>query len=44
MAWSIAEYLVSLEKGVGELLKEKEKTEVKAEPEPEVPDPAAKSQ
>jgi F-type H+-transporting ATPase subunit b len=30
VAWSIAEYLASLEKGVGELLKEKEKAEVQA--------------
>ena len=34
VAWSIADYLVSLEKGVGELLKEKAKPEAKAEPEP----------
>jgi len=34
VAWSIAEYLASLEKGVGELLKEKDKPEAKAEPEP----------
>jgi F-type H+-transporting ATPase subunit b len=36
VAWSIADYLVSLEKGVGELLKEKDKPEAKAEPKPEV--------
>src|SRR5664280_852135 len=35
VAWSIADYLVSLEKGVGELLKEKDKPEAKAEPKPE---------
>jgi F-type H+-transporting ATPase subunit b len=35
IAWSIADYLASLEKGVGELLKEKEKPESKAEPKPE---------
>jgi F-type H+-transporting ATPase subunit b len=35
VAWSIADYLASLEKGVGELLKEKDKPEVKAEPKPE---------
>ena len=35
MAWSIADYLASLEKGVGELLKEKDKPEAKAEPKPE---------
>lgn len=33
VAWSIADYLASLERGVGELLKEKPK--VKAEPKPE---------
>jgi len=36
VAWSIADYLVSLEKGVGELLKERDK--------PEEPKPGAKSQ
>lgn len=35
VAWSIADYLASLEKGVDELLKEKDNAEVKAEPEPE---------
>jgi F-type H+-transporting ATPase subunit b len=30
IGWSIAEYLTSLEKGVGELLKEKDKSELKA--------------
>jgi len=35
IAWSIADYLASLEKGVGELLKEKDKPEAKAEPKPE---------
>ncbi len=35
MAWSIADYLASLEKGVGELLKEKDKPEAKAEARPE---------
>src|SRR5665811_1655404 len=34
VAWSIADYLVSLEKGVDELLKEKDKPETKAEPKP----------
>jgi F-type H+-transporting ATPase subunit b len=34
VAWSIADYLTSLEKGVGELLKEKGKPEAKAEPKP----------
>ena len=35
VAWSIADYLASLEKKVGELLKEKNKAEVKATPKPE---------
>jgi F-type H+-transporting ATPase subunit b len=35
VAWSIADYLASLEKGVGELLKEKDKPEVRAEAKPE---------
>jgi F-type H+-transporting ATPase subunit b len=35
IAWSIADYLASLEKGVGELLKENDKPEAKAEPKPE---------
>jgi F-type H+-transporting ATPase subunit b len=35
VAWSIADYLVSLERGVGELLKEKDKPKIKAEPKPE---------
>jgi hypothetical protein len=30
VAWSIADYLASLEKKVGELLKEKEKPEAKS--------------
>lgn len=37
VAWSIADYLVSLEKGVGELLKEKNKPEAKTGPAPEGP-------
>jgi len=48
VAWSIADYLASLEKGVGELLKEKDKPELKVEPQPEVkpeePNPETKSQ
>jgi F-type H+-transporting ATPase subunit b len=44
VAWSIADYLASLEKGVDELLKEKNKPEAKAEPKPEEPTPEAKSQ
>jgi len=35
LAWSIADYLVSLEKGVDELLKEKDKPIAKAKPKPE---------
>jgi F-type H+-transporting ATPase subunit b len=35
IAWSIADYLASLEKGVDELLEEKDKPEAKAEPKPE---------
>ena len=35
VAWSIADYLTSLEKGVDELLKEKDKPIAKAEPKPE---------
>ena len=35
VAWSIADYLLSLEKGVDELLKEKDKPEAKAAPKPE---------
>ena len=34
LAWSIADYLKSLENGVDELLKEKEKSQAKAEPKP----------
>ena len=43
VAWSIADYLLSLEKGVGELLNEKDKPEAKAEPSPEEPKPETKS-
>jgi F-type H+-transporting ATPase subunit b len=35
VAWSIADYLVSLERGVGELLKEKDKPIAKAQAKPE---------
>jgi F-type H+-transporting ATPase subunit b len=41
LAWSIADYLASLEKGVDELLKDK--PEVKAGPNPAEPEPVAKS-
>jgi F-type H+-transporting ATPase subunit b len=48
VAWSIADYLASLEKAVGELLKEKDKAEVEIKPvakvEPEEPKPETKSQ
>jgi F-type H+-transporting ATPase subunit b len=47
VAWSIADYLTSLEKGVDELLKKKDKPVAKAEPKPEVkvePKPEAKSE
>ena len=47
VAWSIADYLASLEKGVAELLKEKDKPETKAEPEPQAkdePDPEAEAE
>src|SRR5664279_4108433 len=51
VAWSIADYLASLEKGVDELLKEKDKPEAKpeakVEPKPEAkaePKPAAKAE
>jgi F-type H+-transporting ATPase subunit b len=52
VAWSIANYLASLEKGVGELLKEKDKSEPKAAPKteaktaskPEEPKPETKHQ
>jgi F-type H+-transporting ATPase subunit b len=47
VAWSIADYLTSLEKSVGELLKQQEKPESKAEPKSSVkaePSPEAKAQ
>jgi F-type H+-transporting ATPase subunit b len=47
VAWSIADYLASLEKGVDELLKEKDKAEVKAGPKPEAmaePKPEAQAE
>jgi F-type H+-transporting ATPase subunit b len=48
VAWSIADYLASLKKGVGELLKEQDKPEPKAAPKPDAkaepkPEPAAES-
>ena len=48
VGWSIADYLASLEKGVGELLKEKDKPapkpEVKVDPKPESPKPEVKAE
>ncbi|MBN2562259.1 MAG: F0F1 ATP synthase subunit delta, partial [Phycisphaerae bacterium] len=44
IAWSIADYLASLEKGVAELLKEKGKPQTKAESESGGPKPGTKSQ
>jgi F-type H+-transporting ATPase subunit b len=35
VGWSIADYLASLEKGLGELLKEQDDAAAKAEPKPE---------
>jgi F-type H+-transporting ATPase subunit b len=46
VAWSIADYLVSLEKGVDELLKEKDKPIAKAKPNPDAkvePEPEAQA-
>jgi F-type H+-transporting ATPase subunit b len=47
VGWSIADYLASLEKGVGDLLKEKDKPDAASEPKPEAkvePDIAAKAE
>jgi len=44
VAWSIADYLASMEKGVDELLKEQDKPETNADPKPEEPKPETKSQ
>ncbi|MDH4369753.1 MAG: F0F1 ATP synthase subunit delta [Nitrospira sp.] len=44
VAWSIADYLVSLEKGVGELLTKKDMPQAKAEPQSEEPQPQTQSQ
>ena len=43
VAWSIADYLISLKKGVAELLQEKNKPEAQAEPKPDEPQPETKS-
>ena len=42
VAWSIEDYLESLEKGVDELLKEQSKPETRARPEPEPDEPEPK--
>lgn len=44
VAWSIADYLASLEEGVEDLLKEKDKTEAKAEPTPGEPKPEQRAE
>jgi F-type H+-transporting ATPase subunit b len=44
VAWSIADYLRLLEKGVDELLKGRDKPEAKAEPKPEESKPETKRQ
>jgi F-type H+-transporting ATPase subunit b len=44
VAWTIADYLDSLEKGVDELLKMKDQSGAKSEPGPEEPKPAVKGQ
>ena len=44
VAWSIADYLASLENGVDELLKKKDKLEAKAEPKHEQPQPETRTQ
>lgn len=43
VAWSIADYIASLEEGVGALLKEKDQPAAKAEPAPEEHKPETKS-
>ena len=43
VAWSIADYLLSLEKGVGELLTKKDTSQAKAEPQSEQPQPQTQS-
>ena len=44
VAWSIADYLTSLEKGVAELLQEQNKPEAETKPKPAEPAPETKSQ
>jgi F-type H+-transporting ATPase subunit b len=43
VAWSIADYLAAMEKGVDDLLKESDRAETKPEPKPEEPKPGAES-
>jgi F-type H+-transporting ATPase subunit b len=43
VAWSIADYLASMEQGVDELLKEKNKVEAEAQPKPEEHSPKQKA-
>jgi F-type H+-transporting ATPase subunit b len=43
VAWSISDYLASLERDVGELLKENDRPKAKVEPKSEEPKPVAKS-
>jgi F-type H+-transporting ATPase subunit b len=43
VAWSISDYLASLERDVGELLKENDRPKAKAEPKSEEPKPETKS-
>jgi F-type H+-transporting ATPase subunit b len=42
VGWSISDYLASLEKGIGELLKKKDQPEIKVEPKPEEPNSETK--
>ncbi|MBF0549502.1 MAG: F0F1 ATP synthase subunit B [Deltaproteobacteria bacterium] len=44
VAWSIADYLASLETGIDELLKEKDQVEAQAVPKPSGPEPETRSQ
>jgi hypothetical protein len=44
VAWSIADYLASLQEGVDALLNGKDKAETKAAPVPEEPKPGTKGQ
>jgi len=44
VAWSIADYLISLEKSIDELLKEQPQSEARAKPEPEPAGPRSKTE